>query len=57
MKDGSFFEGTWKDGQRVFGKWVSADRKQEYLGSWKGEVRHGEGTLHIEGLLQYAGSI
>lgn len=55
-KAGSFFEGEWKAGSRVKGRWVSADRRQEYLGDWKGSVRHGQGTLHVEGLLQYTGA-
>ena len=55
LRDGSYYEGSWKDGLRKHGKWVSADRKQEYRGDWVEDRRHGTGTLHIQGLLQYTG--
>ena len=57
MRDGSFYEGEWVEGERTEGKWVSADRKSEYSGSWKGAARHGHGTLLVEGLLQNTGTI
>lgn len=57
LKDGSFYEGSWKEGQRKHGKWVSADRKEEYRGDWLEDKRHGTGTVHIQGLLQYTGEI
>jgi len=46
LQDGSYFEGDWKDGQRVKGKAVSADGSFEYSGGWKGELRHGYGIMY-----------
>lgn len=34
---------------------MSADGQQEYAGAWKGQARHGTGTLHVRGLYQYTG--
>lgn len=55
MKDGSFFEGSWVDGERKEGRWVAGDRQSEYSGFWRGACRHGQGTLLVEGRFQYTG--
>ena len=55
FKDGSYYEGSWKEGDRVHGKWISSDKKQEFRGDWQQDMRHGTGALHIQGLLQYTG--
>ena len=56
FRDGSLFEGTWKDGERVKGKWVSANRREEYAGEWQQDMRHGEGSALVEGFYQYTGT-
>lgn len=55
--DGSYCEGSWKEGSRIHGRWVSADKRQEYLGDWLQDKKHGQGTLHMKGLLQYTGTV
>ncbi|KAK9830214.1 hypothetical protein WJX72_010381 [[Myrmecia] bisecta] len=53
--DGSYYEGGWARGERVQGKYVSADQSVEYVGAWKGELRHGFGTQVQTGLRRYSG--
>jgi hypothetical protein len=55
MKGGSFYEGSWMEGERVEGRWVAADKRSEYSGQWKGAVKHGQGTFLVEGVFQYTG--
>ena len=55
-EDGSFYEGAWVEGERLKGKWQSADGKEEYSGAWQGQLRHGFGTGFQKGLFQYMGA-
>lgn len=57
FRDGSYYEGSWEEGKRLHGKWLSPDKKSEYQGEWADDKRHGTGTLHVQGLLQYTGQL
>lgn len=54
--DKSFFEGEWVHGERVNGRFVSADGQEEYSGQWKSEQRHGTGVQYRAGIYKYEGS-
>lgn len=49
----TYFEGEWKNGERVKGRLVGDG--QEYEGEWHGEQRSGRGVLVIPGVLKYEG--
>lgn len=53
--DGSFFQGTFHLGSRVYGTFATKDGSEEYKGEWKGMIRHGKGMLYMKQLGKYEG--
>jgi len=54
--DGSYYEGSWANGERLKGSFVLGDGSTEYSGQWRNGVRHGHGVLFQKGLLKYTGA-
>ena len=58
--NGNKFEGTWKDGWKIFGtftidknsKWAG----NKYTGEWKNDLMHGKGTYIFSNGNKYVGN-
>lgn len=50
------FVGTFDQGDRVTGEWVSADGRERYEGAWRGAARHGEGAGTLGPAARYTGA-
>jgi len=44
------------NGERINGRFVSADGQEEYSGQWKNEQRHGRGVQYLAGICKYEGN-
>ena len=51
-KDGSTYQGTWKDGKE-HGYGICKDNGSTYEGEWKDGLPHGEGTLIDEEVIVF----